>query len=183
MFKAIRRLIFPEATVSQTSSYCLTAGLWCRAETLSPPPPLFLLLLLLCFASLLCWFSELLFLSENLYKATAWKETRERDWEGKSSTQRQSGAGEENCDSSEAVIDATCACLQCTLQANRRALLIVSIKKVGSQPSVFLCISFSLNKDKNAKHQAYAYFWKTTSCYAETTKDTFVCATGTSLAW
>lgn len=39
---AIRRLLFPEATVSQTASYCLTAGLWCRAQTLSPThtPPL-----------------------------------------------------------------------------------------------------------------------------------------------
>lgn len=38
---AIRRLLFPEATVSQTASYCLTAGLWCTAQTLSltPPPP------------------------------------------------------------------------------------------------------------------------------------------------
>ena len=46
---AIRKLLFPEATVSQTASYCLTAGLWCRAQTLSPtlptPPTLLLLLL------------------------------------------------------------------------------------------------------------------------------------------
>lgn len=145
---AIRRLLFPEATVSQAASYCLTAGLWCRAQTLSPTPPLLLLLLLLHFASLLCWFSELLFLSENLYKATARKETRERDREGKRGTQRGrvERAGEENCDSSEAVIDATCACLQCTLQANRRALLIcshISIIKVGSQPQIFLCTSLN----------------------------------------
>lgn len=55
LFMAIRRLLFPEATVSQTGSYCLTAGLWCRAQTLSPtpPPPPPLLLLLLLYASLL----------------------------------------------------------------------------------------------------------------------------------
>lgn len=71
---AIRRLLFPEATVSQSASYCLTARLWCRAQTLSPtpptpPPP---------DPSLLCWFSELLFLSENLNEASERKETRER---------------------------------------------------------------------------------------------------------
>lgn len=128
---AIRRFLFPEATVSQTSSYCLTAGLWRRAHNPQPPPPLFLLLLLLRYASLLCWFSKLLFLSENLYNATARKETRKRLRGEKQHAERQSGAGEENCDSSEAVIDATCACLQRTLQTNRRALLIVSIKKSG----------------------------------------------------
>ena len=87
LFMAIRRLLFPEATVSQTASYCLTAGLWCRAQTLSPtlptpPPPQ------LPPPPLLCWFSELLFLSENLYEATEGKETRERDREGKRGTQR-----------------------------------------------------------------------------------------------
>lgn len=47
LFMAIRRLLFPEATVSQTRSYCFIAGLLCRAQTLSPtptptaPPPLF----------------------------------------------------------------------------------------------------------------------------------------------
>lgn len=147
LFMAIRRLLFPEDTVSQTASYCLTTRLWCRAQTLSPTPPLLL------YASLLCWFSELLFLSENLYEATERKETRKRDGEGAGGrerggrhTERQSGAGEENCDSSEAVIDASSMCLRCTLPAKRRALLIcshISIKKVGSQPHIFLCASMN----------------------------------------
>lgn len=89
LFMAIRKLQFPEATVSQAASYCTTPGLWCRAQTLSPPPPPPLLLfLLLHFASPLCWFSELLFLSENLCEATARKETRERDREGERGKQR-----------------------------------------------------------------------------------------------
>lgn len=46
LFMAIRSPLFPEAPVSQTGSYCFTAGLWFRAQTLSPtitPPtmPLF----------------------------------------------------------------------------------------------------------------------------------------------
>ena len=66
---------------------------------------------------------------------------REGGREGGRHTERQSGAGEENCDSSEAVIDASSMCLRCTLPAKRRALLIcshISIKKVGSQPHIFL---------------------------------------------
>lgn len=146
LFMAIRRLQFPEATVSQAASYCTTPGLWCRAQTLSPTPPpplLFLVFPLLHFASLLCWFSELLFLSEKLYEATARKETRERDREGERGKQR---ASEENCDSSEAVIDATCVRLPCTLQTNRKTLLIcshISIIKAGSQPQIFLCTSMN----------------------------------------
>lgn len=90
---AIRRILFPEATVSQTASYCLTAGLWCRAQTLSPtpstPPPLPFLSF---YPSLLCWFWELLFLSEDVNDVTEGKETREIEGEAHRETER-SGRG------------------------------------------------------------------------------------------
>lgn len=97
---AIRRLLFPEATVSQTSSYCLTAGLWCKAETLSLPPPPPLFLLPLPFASLLCWFSGLLFLSENLYKATARKRREKEIERGKEARREAEWSGRGNSSSS-----------------------------------------------------------------------------------
>lgn len=81
---AIRWLLFPEATVSQFASYCLTVGLWYTAQTLSPilPHPR-----LIPFASLLCWFSELLFLSANI-KKLQWRARQEKDERGKRRTQR-----------------------------------------------------------------------------------------------
>lgn len=59
---------------------------------------------------------------------------------GSIGTQR-NRVGEENCDSSEAVIDAASVYLHCTVPAKRRAPLICSriSKKVGSQPEIFLC--------------------------------------------
>lgn len=158
LFMAIRRLLFPEATVSQTSSYCLTAGLWCRAETLSLPPPPPLFLLPLPFASLLCWFSGLLFLSENLYEATARKETRERDREGKRGTQR----GRVERERKTVILLKLWSMLPARV-GNARCRQtggldwfapIFHSKKVGSQSYIFLCISLSLNKDTNAKRQA-----------------------------
>lgn len=163
---AIRRLLSPEATVSQTASYCLTAGLWCRAQTLSPtprrtpPPPPFPPL---CFSSLLV-LRAIIFIWKPIQGYREKRDKRKRLRGEERHTERQSGAGEENCDSSEAVIDATSVCLHCTLPAKkRRALLIcsyISIKKKSgfSTPtfsSVLLRItSLSAHKDQTAKRQA-----------------------------
>lgn len=154
---AIRRLLFPEATVSQTASYCLTAGLWCRAQTLSPTlPPLLL------YASLLCWFSELLFLSENLYEATERKETRERDREGKRGTQRDRVERERKTVTLLKLWSMLPACV-CIARCQQKGGLywfapIFQSKKWVLNPifsSVLLWItSLSLNKDYNAKRQA-----------------------------
>lgn len=109
---AIRRLLFPEATVSQSASYCLTAGLWRRAQTLSPtpsapPPPPSLSSLLVLRAIIFIWKPKRGFREK--------RDKRTRTSEEERRTERRSKAREENCDSSEAVIDATSVCLQCTL--------------------------------------------------------------------
>lgn len=87
--------------------------------TLSQTPPLLL------YASPLCWLSEPLFLSENLYEATERNETRGRQREGRRGTQRQSGRVKLwffwSC-------DRCCQCVSAlhTLPAKTRALLICS---------------------------------------------------------
>lgn len=144
-FMAIRRLLFPEATVSQTGSYCFTAGLWCRAQTLSPTPTLPSPPSLSqppTHASLLCWFSELLFLSENLYEATERNETREREREGESGTQRDRAERERKTVIPLKLWSMLPACVCSARCQQRRALLIcshISIKKVGFQAQIFLC--------------------------------------------
>ena len=115
---AIRKLLFPEATVSQTASYCLTAGLWCRAQTLSPtlptppppssssPSPPFPL-------------RPIIFIRKPIPGYKGKRDERKRSRGEERHAERRSGAGEENCDSSEALIDATSVCLQCTLPAKK----------------------------------------------------------------
>ena len=92
---AMRRPLFPGAMVSQTASYCLTAELCCRAQTLSPttanPSPLSL------FQA--AGSQNYYFLSERLNEAAKRKETVGRSREGAEDreerhSKRQSEAGE-----------------------------------------------------------------------------------------
>lgn len=169
---AIRWLLFPEATVSQSASYCLTVGLWYRAQTLSPilPHPR---LFPFCLSSLLV-LRAIIFIWKRI-EATVRSETRKRR-EGKRRTQRgREWSGRRklrffwSCDRCYLRVSAMqTAGLYWFAPTFQSKKWVLNLRFCSANPWI---ISLSLNKDVS-----------NTSCYAETTKGMFECAIGTSSA-
>lgn len=107
----------------------------CHQHHHPPPPPLCLCSLLVLRAIIFIW---------KPIRGHKEKRDMRKWWRGEGGhTERQSGAGEENCDSSEAVIDATSMCLHVASKNEGSIDLLPYFKKVGSQPQIFLCTSMN----------------------------------------